>query len=232
MAVTPTIAVLGQRSACAVRATRLDATCAPVPGDNNTVIAGAITTATATPDVEEGQRIEPRDACGNISWTSTDPDITKRYTLAIEFNTWDIALAEILTDSRVVIGATGGPWENSIAGIERPGSQTAQGNGAALEIWSRSAIGDGSCGALDDVPPYWRHVFPRVYLRLDDATFANDVITMKLSGWGASNSQWGDGPYGDWEMETDMGADTPFGSYFASTIPTIGAGGYSTTPAS
>lgn len=224
MAITPSVAALGLRSACAVRATRLGADCTPLTGDNNTVVAGALATATFTADVEEGQRIEPKDACGNIVFTSTDPDITKRYTVALEFITWDLALLEILTDSLLQLGATGSPWEDQIMGVERPGSQTPHKFGTALEIFSRTALGDGACGDAEDVPPYMRHILPRVYLRPDDVTFANDAITMKLSGWGASNPQWGEGPYGDWEAANPMAASTPYGSYYASDIPTVATG--------
>lgn len=230
MANTPSVAALGQRSACAVRATRLGANCAPLGGDNNAVIAAALATATFTPDLEEGQKFEPKDACGNTSWVDAEPSVVKRYTVAMEFNTHDYALVELLTDARLVIGATGTTYAGKIIGIERPGVTTAHKYGAAIEIFSKNVLSDGACGTAAEVPPYTRHILPRVYLNTEDITFANDVITMKLAGWGGANPAWND-PWGEWDGLVPMGADTPFASVYSETIPTVGTG-FVTSPAS
>lgn len=224
MTITESVACIGQRSACIVRATRLGSDCSWVEGDNNMVVAAGLVTLTMTPEVEEGTKFEPKDACGAISWTAEDPDVVKRYTLEGEFNFFDYALKEILTNSAVILGNASSPWEDKVIGAASPGSNTTPSNGAALEIWVKTAVGTGPCGDVADVPPYVRHVFPRVFLRPGDRTFANDPATMKVSGWAGPNGQWGEGPYGDWTGADPLPADAPHVELYDTDLPTAVCG--------
>jgi len=229
MASTESVVCIGQRSACAVRFTRLDTDCSPLAGDNNAVVTAALVTMTATPEVEEGTKFEPKNACGDICWTAEDDDRIKRYTIELELCTHDAALIEIATDSRVVLGASTSPWSGKIMGVETPGPQTVHGNGVALEIWAKTASGTGPCGTAGDLPPYVLHIFPRAMLRPGDHTFANDVATLKLSGWATNNPSWLYGPWYDWEAATPMGVDTPYAWYYAESLPDTGCG-YQSVP--
>src|SRR6478735_6329807 len=148
------VACIGQRSACAVRATRLGPDCSPVTGAANmTVVAESLVTMTATPDVEEGTKYEPKDACGRLVFTAADPDVIKRWTLDIELVLWDPELIEIMTDSTLLVGSGSSPWSGKSVGVLTPGPQTAQGNGVALEIWAKTATGSGVCGPAATTPP-------------------------------------------------------------------------------
>lgn len=219
------VACIGQRSACAVRATRLDSTCAAATGAAATVVTAGLVTMTATPDIEEGQRFEPKNACGTIMWTAEDPTITKRYTITAEFCTWDYELVELLTDAAILIGPASTTWATKAMGIALPGSSTTIGNGVALEIWSKTAGATGVCGAVSTLPPYVRHIFPYCLLHIDDHTFADDVSTLKLSGTANANSLWGVGPYGDWQGPVaGVPADSPYTQVYSAALPTTGCG--------
>lgn len=217
---TNSVACVGQRSACAVRATRLGPDCSPVTGgDSDFAVTTALTTFTATPDVEEGTKFEPKNACGDLLWTAADPDIVKRWTVEFEFGMFDFELAELLTDSTALLGAASSPWPGKVVGIEAPGPRTEQGYGVALEIWVKTATGQGVCGPADVNPPYVRHVFPRALLRLNDRTFENDVATFKFSGTAETNVSWGCGPYADCPIDPGLSGDTAYAQFFDTDLP-------------
>jgi hypothetical protein len=228
---TNSVACIGQRSACAVRATRLGPDCAPATGTGTDfVVTTALMTFSATPDVEEGTKFEPKNACGDLLWTAADQDIVKRWTVEFEFGLFDYELAEILTDSTAIIGGATSPWVGKTIGIESPGPNTDQGNGVALEIWVKTATDQGVCGDVSQNPPLVRHVFPRCLIRLNDRTFENDVATFKFSGTAETNVLWGFGPYGDFPGAAPLSGDTPYAQFLDTVLPDATCGYGDLTP--
>jgi hypothetical protein len=228
---TNSVACIGQRSACAVRATRLGPDCAPATGTGTDfVVTTALMTFSATPDVEEGTKFEPKNACGDLLWTAADQDIVKRWTVEFEFGLFDYELAEILTDSTAIIGGAASPWVGKTIGIESPGPNTDQGNGVALEIWVKTATDQGVCGDVSQNPPLVRHVFPRCLIRLNDRTFENDVATFKFSGTAETNVLWGFGPYGDFPGAAPLSGDTPYAQFLDTVLPDATCGYGDLTP--
>lgn len=224
------VVCIGQRSACVIRATRLDNTCKPVHGVNNAVVTAALITATATPDVEAGQKFEPKNACGELLFTAEDPDIIKRYQYTMELGLWDFELYELLTGSTVIVGASDGPWPGKAIGNATPGPQTPAIDGVALEIWVKTAIGQGPCGPTGTHPPYVRHIFPRLRLRPDARTFANDVANAAFAGEATANEAWDD-PFADYQGEGALDVTTPYAWFYDDTLPDVGCG-YIDVPAS
>ena len=218
-----------ERSACAIRATRLDASCLPVEGEGNAAISTAIATITATPDVTEGARFNPTNACGAVIFTAADPNVTTRYTLEMELITTDFELIELLTSSSLILGAAdAGPsnsWAGDTIGLARPGPTTGSSAGAALEVWVKAGSGVGACGPASTNPPYVRHVFPRVLLEQGTRTFENDVANVTFTGFAESNNAWGLGPWGDYPGE-DPAADTgsPWYSHYDTALPDASCG--------
>lgn len=223
---------LGKRQSCAVRATRLGADCAPVEGADNAVVTSALITGNLDPDVEEGATFEPKNACDEILWTAEEPDKTKRYTGQIELGIFDYELIELLTDAAIIVGASGGPWAGKNIGVAYPGPTTASTYGVALEFWVKaSGTGNaGPCGPAGTNPPYVRHVFPRVLLTPGGVTFENDVQMFSATMKASANSQWDEGPWGDWQGEDGMPVDSPHAEFFDDSLPTTGCG-YIAVPA-
>lgn len=228
-----------QRSACALRITRLGADCSPVAGVGNGAIATAIATITATPDVTEGTSFNPTDACGRVVFSAKDPSVTNRYTFEMELIGVDYEFIEIATSSSLILGASGsgpsGSWANKAIGIERPGPTTANTDGFGLEVWVKNGAGTGSCGPASTNPPYVRHVFPRVLAELGARTFTNEVANATFSGTAEANISWGEGPYGDfpgatvpggtpWMEFFDVAANLPEAECGAVEVPAYGSG--------
>lgn len=210
---------IAERSVCAIRAVRLGSDCAPLTGATDGAVSAALVTMNVTSDVQEGTKFEPTDGCGRLLYTAEDPDIIKRKNITLDLGMVDFEMIELLTDSTVILGATGGDYDGQVIGIAEPGPSTTQGYGIGLEVWTKTAFGTGACAADGSNPPYIRHVFPRVFLRPADRTFENAPANFSLAGTANANPQWGEGPWGDWPAEGDLEAGTPHARFFDTDIP-------------
>lgn len=217
---------IGQRQACAVRATRLDSDCTPAGGEDNAVVTTALVTLSLDPEIEEGTVYEPKNACDSILWTAQEPDKIKRFTGDGEMGVWDYELIELMTDCAVILGDGSSPWSGDVIGIEYPGPDTASGDGVALEIWTKAnAVGSsGPCGPAGTHPPYIRHVLPRVLVRPGSRTFENDAAMFSFSIKAEANPQWGEGPWGDWQGAIGISATSPYAQFYDDALPETACG--------
>jgi len=216
---------LGERQACALRATRLNDDCTVAEGEDNAVVTAALMTLTASPEVEEGTTYQPKNACDDIRWTAEEPDNIIRYTGDGEMTDFDNELIELLTDSALFTGAVGTPWEGMNIGTGMPGPDTPANPGVALEIWVKNAVvgSEGPCGPAGSHPPFTRYVFPRVRIRPGDRTFSNDPATFAFSIKASPNPQWGEGPWGDWQPAEEIG-NYPYVRFWDDALPETGCG--------
>lgn len=221
---------VGQRQACAFRATRLQSDCTPATGADNAVVTNGLISLTLTPDIEEGATFEPKNACDEILWTATNDDRVKRYTGDGEIGLWDYELIELMTDATLLVADSTVAWSGDNAGLAMPGPSTSAGAGFALEIWVKNAgIGDvGQCGPESTHPPYTRYVFPFVRARVGDRTFNNEAAMFAFSAKFDPNPNWDMGPYGDWPITTGFNdfPDAPYVQFYdeADNLPDTGCG--------
>ncbi len=219
---------VGQRQACALRVTRLDADCTPVLGAGNGVCTAGLITLNADPEVEEGTTFQPKNACGDILWTAEDDDKVLRYTGDFEIGLFDFELIELMTNASLLVGATGTPWEGENIGVGMPGPSTTASYGVGLEVWVKNAgIGsEGQCGPASELPPYTRYVFPLVKIRPGGRTFNGEAAMFTGSVKISPNPQWADGPYGDWQATTDFSTDPDkaYMQFFDEDVPETGCG--------
>jgi hypothetical protein len=221
------VTCIAERSACLIRATRLGSDCTPLTGATDGALTTAIATINLSPDVEEGTKYEPKDACGRILYSAADPDVVKRYNITIDLHMVDFEMYELLTDGQLLLGKVGTDWAGQVVGVTAPGPATPQGYGVGLEIWTKTASDTGVCGPASTNPPFIRHVLPRVLLRPADRTFEGAPATNSFAGVAEANVSWGEGPWGDWMVEGDMPSDTPWARFYDSTVP-AGACGFVT----
>ena len=218
----------GQRMACALRVTRLNADCTPALGAGNGVVTAGLISLNLDPEVEEGATFQPKNACGDILWTAEEDDKIARWTGDFEIGLWDFELIELLSDAALGVGATGTPWDGENAGFFAPGPTTTSKPGVGLEVWVKTAsLGDeGSCAPAADLPPYARYVFPRVKVRPGGNTFNGEAKMFTGSMKASPNPQWADGPYGDWMLSTDFSdePDKAWASFYDDTVPDTACG--------
>lgn len=195
----------------AMRVTRLDAAGAPLVGANNLYVTDTLTELTFTPEFKEGVEIEQENAAGGVCVTYKAPDKLKRLQIGLGLCTPDPELIEMLVGGVAIQdgGETVGYASSEVGADPTP-------HGVSLEVWTRAII-DGDNAATD---PYWRWLFPRVRLRLDQRAINTSNMVSPMSGHGSQNPSWGDGPTNDWPYVSNR----VFQHVRASTVPTAQLG--------
>lgn len=224
---------IGQYQACAIRAHRLNATCVPQTGANNTVTTAALVTMTSTYQVETGQEFGPVAACGERVWRVQDQDKIQQLNITMSLALWDFELLEILTGGALVLGDATSVASGRVIGLADRGPGAGNFVGASMEVYAKAAIGTGevcvSSGGLSF--GYVRHVYPRVVMRLDSLEHSNntDGLLVNLTGFGFVNPAYGQGPLNDWPGTANIPGTAPHAQAFMRNLPTI-ACGYQDTP--
>lgn len=223
MAASAAVTCVGQYSACALRAARLNAQCTPLNSLGDIVVTAALVTLNMTADVDEGKKFEPKTACGAIPWTAEEEDKIKRYNIDLQLAIWDYELIEILTGAALLIGE--GTWANKVVGFESPGPNADPFNGCSLEVFTKTSGSGGPCGPTSTNPPYVRHIFPRCKFRLGDHTIENEVLFANFTGWSTNNASWNYGAVTlEWDATAPLSDDAPYAQIYSATLPTTGCG--------
>lgn len=211
---------IGKYDLCYLRAGRLDASCYPVYGTNGGVITSAITSMTASAEIETGATNDFKNGCGTILTTVKKADKIKRRNLSGVLTLWDYELFELLFGGTLIYGKN--TYSGKVIGWAEPGANSATKNPVVLEVITQAAgEGEGSCAATGGALPYQGHIFPKSQLTVADVAFAEGVITVNFTGSSENNPNYGSGPWRDWD------------EYSATVFPTDSAMvniGYSDVP--
>jgi hypothetical protein len=195
---------------CALRAARLEPNGVPKPGANNLFVAQAPLTLGVAFEVEPGQVITTRDACGNI---------------CVRFRGKDKVVGATLTpqlcalDNELIGRMTGGTVR--LAGAEVIGHDgvllTADPDNWSLEVWTKRWNGSQQDGTYG----YWQWGFPSVAWHIDDFELNDSHTPLPLSGAVGENVNFFDGPAEDW-IPPHSGA--VYGVFATNTLPTVTCG--------
>jgi hypothetical protein len=180
---------------------KLDADCSPLGGVDSGIVSAGIVTMTAEPEVEEGTVAEPKNGCGRILATVSDPDIIKRFNITggeIAFH--DVEMQELMFGGGLVKGKASGSYANENIGWYSPGTSSPNPRGVYLEVITQTfAEGLGDCaGAAADFPPYVGHIFGKALLVRGSINFANEVTNVTFTGKAFQNPNLFDGPWNDY----------------------------------
>lgn len=229
---------LGQLNACIVRIALLDSDCTPTGGADSGIVTAALATLTADPDIEEGTKFEPKNACGDTMFTyETDPRI-KRYNLSGEFYFFDYEMMYALFGGTLILGAAAGTFAGKVIGHAMPKYTQAQRNGVYLEVITQNvAQGAGDCQDIAGAaghPSHTGHVFGKCRLVPGSRSFENDVARVTFSGTGTNNPLLTNGPWNDYPG-AGYAPDSPYFQvgYTQTQYNTIAAGvrcGWQTLP--
>ncbi len=193
---------IGQLNACIVRVASLDSDCTPTGGADSGIVTSALATMTAEPDIEEGTKFEPKNACGDTLFTyETDPRI-KRYNISGEFYFFDYEMMLALFGGTLILGVAAGPFAGKVIGWAAPKYTAATRNGVYLEVITQNvAQGAGDCqdsaGAAGH-PAYTGHIFGKCRLVPGSRSFESDVARVTFSGTATNNPLLTNGPWNDW----------------------------------
>lgn len=196
----PSAVNVGQIQACLFRVARLDSDCSPLGGNCSGYVTAGLATFTSTPDVEEGTRIEPKNACGQIVYTYEAPSVVKRHNLSGELYFFDVEAQFILFGGEVILGGSGSDFSGDAIGWASPNYTDAPSDGVYLEIITRNiGEGAGDCQAADaSFPAYTGHIWGKAKLVLGDRTFEEDAARLTFTGTATGNPSLYDGPWNDY----------------------------------
>jgi hypothetical protein len=228
---------VGQHSVCIVRAAVLKPNCRPLGGVDSGFVSAGIITATASPQLREGQTFEPETGCGRIAWTYEQPDQIRSFDVSGELTFFDHEMMEILFGGELIVGGSQSDFSGEVIGWAAPNYTDDPPPPIYLEfITLTAAEGLGNCQASveDSVPSAVGHIFGKVRLAPGDRTFAAEAATVAFSGNAVANPNLFDGPWNDWPG-TDPIPNSPYVQVSYSldeyeAIADLAACGYQTLP--
>lgn len=189
--------------ACAVRISRLTSDGTPDYDNANgsVLLVGGISSFEHDFDIEEGDDLVEKDACGNLVVVRKYPDRVKRATFTLTLAKKDYRIDEILGVAQLVedAGDPVGMAVQAAAGCE-PGSQ---GNGVVIELWSEQF----DCADFVADAPYQRAVLPRAFLVPAGFSRESGVALPVFNGFAQPNGNFDDGPWGDLDVMAASGID-------------------------
>lgn len=234
----PSLTELAQYNAALIRAAKLDSDCSPLGGTNSGYVTVGLATATASPDVEEGTQVRPKNANGLVMYTINNPDIINGFNLTGEFITYDPEGMEIFFGGQTINGGAGSDFSGQTIGWASPGPDSTPTNGLYLEIITRQVgRGAGDCQATGtDFPPYVGHIFPRTKMTIGDRNFEEGEGRLAWTAKVTNNPAIYNGPWNDYPGAGYFPAFAPYVSIgysqaeYDAILATAGAG-YATLPA-
>jgi len=174
---------------CALRATVVDAAGNVVAGANNSYVSDNIISLALRPNIEDGATFSSRNGCGcSIA----------RFKANNTFNWFEFTLAQAALEPELMSMLLGSPTIEDGADVVGQAFAGALACDEAepavgLEFWTKHIVGSGQDGTY----PWIHWVFPKTVWRLGDNTFEEAIANPTVEGFSRTNSQWGDGPYGD-----------------------------------
>ena len=193
--------------ACLVRITRLDSNGNVIAG-NNSYVSDKPIQITVNPNNETGNNFPVRNGCGCKIASRKFPDT---------FNFWELSLNMAAMEPEMqafMLGAATIENGADVVGVAFPSALACdeQSPAVAFEFWAEHVVGSG----LDGTYPYFHWVFPSTTWVFGDNTFEEGPAQPTLTGQSQTNSNWGDGPYGDGPPD---GQDISEGGWWATDDP-------------
>lgn len=212
----------GSIRACMMRVAAL-ATDGSTPCGNGLYVTDTLVELVLEPEVQEGDSLEQRNACGDFCIDFKDDDRIRWWNATLKLCEPNAGLAALLASGFTALTNGGG---DIIGGKFPPLGRVTPSDGVSIELWSiRLAVGgqtkDGTYG-------YYQWALPRTRgWRPTTRTFGNVPLENEFVGRVFMNDNWGDGPANDWDVDT---TDTPIVYDVVNSIPDA-ACGLQTVPA-
>jgi hypothetical protein len=156
---------------------------------DNSYVTDNVTQVTLTPNIETGNTFSQRNGCGCSVARFKANDIFNWFEFSFQNSALEPQLmAMLLGASTIDDGAdvVGMAFQGALACDEDEPA-------VALEFWTQHVVGSGP----DGLHPWVHWVFPKTVWQLGDNTFEEGIALPTVQGFSRTNTQWGEGPYGD-----------------------------------
>lgn len=205
----------GSINVCAARYTRLNSLGNVADPPDNTIVSDATLSVAVTPVYADGADVEQRSGCDCVVVSYRSEDVFKRWELEMPQTKLQPSVQEMLLGGTLVTGSDGSATVPTGIAYAGPVACGQSRDRVQVEFWTMH-VTDGS-DAQDPTFPWIHHVYPNMSFTLSNQTYEGGTFANPtLSGFTRTNSQWGDGPYGD-----GPGVDMPHGGWFYTDDPTL-----------
>lgn len=182
---------------CRLRVTKLDSVGNVSSDDDNSWVTDKVISLAPTPELQSGEDRTLQGGCECIIASVRTPDRLKRFTFELVLGALEPGLFSLLIGATVMADGAddiGFDWPDQIdcSFVEQL---------VAIEAWGDAYTGD----APDPVRPYFYALWPASQWEPAQTTFQNDFAPFTFNGFSRTNSQWGDGPYGDVDLPASPG---------------------------
>ena len=201
-------------TACAMRITRNNSAGVPLATTvaKSRLLMAAFTNLTLAPDVEAGEEIAIKNACGAVCVSRKLPDSLKGFNLTLRFCGWSTLAAEMLVGASVLLNGS------TVRGQVWPSSITDTTQSTQIELW---AVNNAPTGASD---AYIHFVLPKTYnwQLSGNLDFTNGAVQLELSGYAEKNPNWTPSIAAEFEAgdTAAIQAGGPFAWVTAAALPT------------
>ena len=191
---------VGQHSVCIIRAAVLNSNCTPAGGADSGIITTGIITATASPELLDGQTFEQVNGCGDIAWTYVTPARIRKYNLTGELTYFDHEAMSLLFGGSVIVGGSTSDFVGDSIGWAAPNYTDAAPAELYVEFITKvtgQGVGDCSVGGAA-LPAAVGHCFGKARFVPGDRTFAAEAATLSFTATNVANPNLGSGPWQDY----------------------------------
>lgn len=191
---------VGQHSVCIIRAAVLADNCRPEGGADSGIITTGIITATASPELLEGQTFEQVDGCGDIAWTYETPAKIRKFNLTGELTFFDHEAMSILFGGSIIVGGSTSDFIGDSIGWAAPNYTEAAPPAVYVEFITKvTGAGVGECSVGGQaIPAAVGHIFGKARFVPGDRTFAAEAATLAFTATNVANPNLGAGPWQDY----------------------------------
>lgn len=169
-------------TACALRITRNNAAGVPLATSvaKSRLLLAAFTNLTLAPDVEAGEEISIKNACGAVCVSRKLPDSLKGFNVTLRFCGWSTLAAEMLVGAPLLLDGS------TVRGQVWPATITDTTQSTQVELWAVNSTPTSA----DDA--YIHFVLPKTYnwQLSGNLDFTNGAIQLELSGYAEKNPNW------------------------------------------
>lgn len=174
---------------CVVRVTAVDAAGNVVGTSNNSYVTDAVTSIGVTPNIETGDTFSQRNGCGCSVARFKANDTFNWFEFTFTSAKLEPGLMSLLLDSPTIEDGADIVGQAFVGALACDEDEPA----VAFEFWTKHVVGSGP----DGIHPWIHWVFPKTVWQPGDNTFEEGIALPTMNGFSRTNTQWGDGPYGD-----------------------------------
>lgn len=180
--------------ACAMRVTRQDdcgQSLDPLTPNSRVQTAGFME-LTLSPDIEDGEDITVKNACGDICIRDKDCDRLKGFDATLMLCGIPLPVLEMILDATLLEDASDETGMTFKGAVLRESKAAACAGPKGLEFWSKNA-NRAQCvvdGVVQNVYLQWLLPFTRNWEISGDLTFNQGALEVSLSGYCENNPNW------------------------------------------